>query len=412
MEKIYKLVIVGRPNDGKSSIFANFLGDDEVAVSPIPGETKRLQPREINMQKYRIEIIDTPGLQHPETVYLKFKEYANCGRKPAAAFAEDFTEPRYSHDVEIMKALSDADICMLVVNADNFFGHTQKYLLETFSMLGSATPLIAVINRKTENFADEWRKEFELRGIDCFDFDAFKSKFKDCARLFDEICASESLRRRTELREVLSMLKDNRTALWDSNFDAAAAEILNSLIDLMQLSSYKRMQGFSLNSDERIKLKRDLVSKLQVFICKFRTNILKQFKYTGVKIKAPEMVFKDDDLYLRNPNIFSRALGGLPFVRRPLAYCKVDYRSDAPLRFVQDAISFVLAISTVSYAQSASKDLELDLEKKSTKTIGADYEKFERFAARAAREDDSDSFFEMQSELRTVLRDLLAKAAK
>ena len=55
---MHRLVIVGRPNDGKSSIFANFLGDDEVAVSPIPGETKRMQPRQINLGDKNIEIID------------------------------------------------------------------------------------------------------------------------------------------------------------------------------------------------------------------------------------------------------------------------------------------------------------------------------------------------------------------
>ena len=397
-------MIVGRPNDGKSSIFANFLGDDEVAVSPIPGETKKMQPREISLKNSGIEIIDTPGIQHPETVYAKFKEYSESGRKPAAAFAEEFTDSKYFHDIEIMKALSDADICMLVVNADNFFGHTQRCLLDTFSMLGSATALIGVVNRKDDSFIAEWRAEFERRGIDCFDFDAFKSKFSDCAKLFDEICACEAFRRRTELREVMSDLRENRAALWNGNFDAAASEILNSLKDLMIANSRERMSSFSLKPEEKLNLKRALAEKIKTFVRGFRVGMLKRFKYSGIKLKAPDFQISESHLVAESPNVFSRIFAELPFVRRPFAECRINPKEALPERFVREAAAFVAAIASISYAQSATKEFELDLEKSVAHLNGIDFEKISRFAQRASKGDDSDSFYELQSELRTELR--------
>jgi hypothetical protein len=311
-----------------------------------------------------------------------------------------------------MKALSDADICMLVVNADNFFGHTQRCLLDTFSMLGSATALIGVINRKDESFLAEWRQEFERRGIDCFDFDAFKSKFSDCARLFDEICSSEAFRRRAELRQVLTDLRENRAALWESNFDAAASEILNSLKDLALMSTRVRMQSFSLKPEEKLELKKELAEKIKTFVRGFRIGMLKRFKYSGIKLKALDFKMSESDLKVESPNIFSRMFGELPFVRRPLAECRIDSKGTLPERFVREAMNFAVSIASISYAQSATKELELNIESGKTLTMGIDYGRISNFAHRASKGDDSDSFYEMQSELRAELRETLKNSAK
>lgn len=410
MPKTYKLVIVGRPNDGKSSIFANFLGDDEVAVSPIPGETKRMQPRRINLGECDIEVVDTPGLQHPETVYLKFIEYSKSGRPPAAAFAEDFSDPRYAHDTEIMKALAGADICMLVVNADNYFGHTQKCLLDTFSMLSPSSAVVGVINRKDEQFLGEWRSEFESRGMDCFDFDAFRSRFRDCARLFDEICSSPTLRRRSDLCGVLRALKENRSALWESNLDSAASEILNSLKDLMLLHSSLRLSEFSLTPEERRELRADLSSGISAFVRRFRADTLRRFRYSGIKLKSSEFRAGEDELKIKSPNFVFRVFGSLPFFRRPEASCFVDPRSDLPARFVRGAVGFVSSLVSFSYAQSATKEFEMDAE--SGAPAAFDSEMLPGFIKRAAAGDDSDSFFELQSRLRTELFSALKSLSK
>lgn len=407
MQRVYKLAIVGRPNDGKSSIFANFLGDDEVAVSPIPGETKQMQPREINLGECNIEVIDTPGLQHPETVFLKFQEYRAAGRPCVSTFIAEHSDSKYAHDIEIMKALSGADICMLVVNADNFFGHTQKCLLDAFTMLEASVALVGVVNRKDESFANDWKLEFERRGIDCFDFDAFKSKFKDCARLFEEICSSSTFRRRTELSGVLRLLKDNRASLWNANLDAASNEILNSLKDLAQMQTSLRSENFSATKDEIVKLKSELASEIEDFVRKSKFDILKMFKYSGIKLKNSNFAISDEDLIVKEPNIFKKCIGYLPFVKRPLTVCKVNPESSLASRFLRAQASFIFNILSFSYAQSATKSFEMNVS--SVSAIPFDEKLLARFFKRAMDSDESDSFYEIHSELRNQLFETLKK---
>lgn len=412
MSKLHRLVIVGRPNDGKSSIFANFLGDDEVAVSPIPGETKKMQPREINLGLENIEIIDTPGLQHPETVLEKFAQYSRSGRNPAEAFVEDFTDPRYSHDAEIMKALSKADICMLVVNADNYFGHTQNCLLDIFSMLASRTVLIGVLNRKDPSFLQEWRTEFSNRGIDCFDFDAFKSKFKDCAKLFDEICSSPTLRKRTELCDSLRALRENRDKLWKSNLDSAANEVLNSLRDVMQKRATLRIRSFSISPEEKSELKTTLARDVSAMERFFKIDVLKRFRYSGIKLKSDGFKVSESEICVKNPNLLRRIFGELPFVRRPEASSFIEPKSDFALRFVSESLSYIATLVSFSYAQSATKAFELDASKSAAILAGFDGAKLLKYASKASSGDDSDAFFELHSELRAELLNALEASIK
>lgn len=57
-----RVVLVGRPNVGKSSIFNAFLGTCRVIVSPIPGTTRDTIEESIDLEGLNITLIDTAGL--------------------------------------------------------------------------------------------------------------------------------------------------------------------------------------------------------------------------------------------------------------------------------------------------------------------------------------------------------------
>ena len=122
-----------------------------------------------------------------------------------------------------------------------------------------------------------------------FGYDAFKSKFRDFSHLFDEICSSSTFRRRSELGGVLQMLKQNRAALFDGNFDAAANEILNSLRDLARLRSSLRMSGFSLTIEERARLRAELAKKIDALARSTASEILRMLKFTDGCRRIPPL---------------------------------------------------------------------------------------------------------------------------
>ena len=58
-----RLVITGRPNAGKSSLLNKLAGHDAAIVSHIPGTTRDVMHREVQLDGIPVEVIDTAGLQ-------------------------------------------------------------------------------------------------------------------------------------------------------------------------------------------------------------------------------------------------------------------------------------------------------------------------------------------------------------
>lgn len=61
-ERVLRVVLTGRPNAGKSSLF-NALAGGDALVSPIPGTTRDYLVSRVDLGGVRVELIDTPGWQ-------------------------------------------------------------------------------------------------------------------------------------------------------------------------------------------------------------------------------------------------------------------------------------------------------------------------------------------------------------
>ncbi len=61
-DRVFRVVLTGRPNAGKSSLF-NALAGADALVSPEPGTTRDYLVQRLNLGGMRIELIDTPGWQ-------------------------------------------------------------------------------------------------------------------------------------------------------------------------------------------------------------------------------------------------------------------------------------------------------------------------------------------------------------
>jgi tRNA modification GTPase len=58
-----RLVVIGKPNVGKSSLFNSLLGTGRVIVSPLPGTTRDIIEESLELTGLRITIVDTAGIR-------------------------------------------------------------------------------------------------------------------------------------------------------------------------------------------------------------------------------------------------------------------------------------------------------------------------------------------------------------
>jgi tRNA modification GTPase len=80
-----QVVIVGRPNVGKSSLFNALLAANRAIVTPIPGTTRDLLEEVVNLRGYPFRVVDTAGLRAAENAI----EQEGIGRTRTSLAAAD-----------------------------------------------------------------------------------------------------------------------------------------------------------------------------------------------------------------------------------------------------------------------------------------------------------------------------------
>ena len=92
------IVVVGRPNVGKSSLVNRLLREDRVLVSPVPGTTRDVVEQVTRWHRRQFRIVDTAGIRRP-------------GRVAESGKVESVSVVRARH------AMEQADVAVLVVDA-------------------------------------------------------------------------------------------------------------------------------------------------------------------------------------------------------------------------------------------------------------------------------------------------------
>ncbi len=116
-----KMIVVGRPNVGKSSLMNRLIKEDRVIVTPIPGTTRDLIEETLNIRGIPVIIADSAGLhdtKDPVEVIGIEKTHEYIHSSDLILFMIDASDPFTSEDHKIYRAIKDKRIILVMNKID------------------------------------------------------------------------------------------------------------------------------------------------------------------------------------------------------------------------------------------------------------------------------------------------------
>ena len=116
-----KMIVVGRPNVGKSSLMNRLIQDDRVIVTPIPGTTRDLIEETLNIRGIPVIIADSAGLHEtkdPVEVLGIEKTKAYIHDSDLILFMIDASDPFTKEDEKIYQTIDDKRMILVINKID------------------------------------------------------------------------------------------------------------------------------------------------------------------------------------------------------------------------------------------------------------------------------------------------------
>ena len=161
-----KIVIVGKPNVGKSSILNALLDENKAIVTDIKGTTRDIVTGELVIYGVKIDILDTAGIRETKDIV------ESIGVKRS------------------VDAIDEADLVLFVVDSVDGFTHEDKEVLDKIK----DKEVLVVYNKndKVKDYKNDKLSDYESINISTFDSDMI-TKLKDkIAEMFDLKSIAES----------------------------------------------------------------------------------------------------------------------------------------------------------------------------------------------------------------------------
>jgi tRNA modification GTPase len=117
----FKMIVVGRPNVGKSSLMNRLIQKDRAIVTPIPGTTRDLIEEILNIRGIPFIIADSAGLhetQDPVEIIGMEKTLNYLRGSDLILFMIDAGDPFTQEDQKIYQALNDKRVILVVNKID------------------------------------------------------------------------------------------------------------------------------------------------------------------------------------------------------------------------------------------------------------------------------------------------------
>jgi len=179
--------VVGRVNRGKSSIIATLAEDDSIAISPLPGTTRRATTYEVTLDgEVLFRLVDTPGFEDASRALAWMQQSQPSAERRAARVAE-FRErfagsDEFVEECELLGPVLDGAAILYVVDGSTPF--RENVMAEVEILRWTGRPRMALVNRSADGeHLEAWHAALAPAFSTVRNFDAHRASFRERLQL-------------------------------------------------------------------------------------------------------------------------------------------------------------------------------------------------------------------------------------
>ena len=237
-----RFAFVGPVNPGKTSAIATLLEEDDLRISPVPGETTECQRFELRGPDGEplVWFYDTPGFQNPRSTLRQLRALRTGPGAPLDAvrrFVAQFGgDPAYADETRLFAPILDGAGIIYVVDAAKPVRPIHEDEMEILRLTGQ--PVLGLINWTAEpRFKQDWQNALRLH-FRAWEFNTHQAHYAERIALLKTLIGLEQRWGPALERAVAAFEKD-----WRRRTRDCAAIIAEMVLESVQYHTTMRGEG-------------------------------------------------------------------------------------------------------------------------------------------------------------------------
>lgn len=293
--KTPSFAVLGHPNEGKSSVVSTLAEDDQVKISPTPGETRECREYPVVIDGATVlRFIDTPGFQNPRRTLEWLDAYTGPDERMISEFIRTHRgDDDFSDECELLAPLAAGAGIIFVADGSRPFRQVDAIEMEILRKTG--LPRMIVINTKDRETTDNiavWKQEARKHFNTVRMFDAQRAGFAQRIALLESIKHIDP--------EGQPALEDT-IAAFRADWHQRIGETAGIIEQLLQTVTGHTMETLCKDAAHIEAAREALTRSYQDQIAKFEKQahqkIKKQFKHNRFSYELPTQSILHHDLF-------------------------------------------------------------------------------------------------------------------
>ncbi len=270
-------VVTGALNRGKSSIVSTLTENDEIAVSAMPGTT-----RKANRYDYLLDgrclysLIDTPGFERPRkalyTLEKESKSELSYPQRLKTLFSSTEIQKQFPEETEIILPILNGGAIIYVVDTSTPPSAASEAEMEILRRIGQ--PRIALINKHSDAYTENWLALLNQYFNIIRSFDAARAGFSERIKLL-AVLRDIDPRWHDNLDPVIDALQGE----WNERRRESLENISHLISDILQFHIDKSFTQRSNMEANREILRKKFLDKLLEIEKRYQQNIRRIYKH-------------------------------------------------------------------------------------------------------------------------------------